>query len=221
MSPLEDMQRLRDALDTAVERRTDATRASSAQQCRLAELRTRLEARRGEILAERIASATAAVGQTSSAAELQDLQLDIEAAEVLARQLDQRRDEADKLCERADQAWRKSVCKFAQAEEATALCEIGRMVTALGEACARGIAAAKVSREFGEIRGSYSLGSRRWYGSAGELTAALREIKWPRWPNPIDPGPFAIQYTDESLATLAGVSEAEEALLVAINGSVE
>jgi hypothetical protein len=167
------MQRLRDELDSALERRTEATNAASAQQRKLAKIRTRLDARRGEILAERIASATAAVGQTSSAAELQDLQLDIEAAEVLARQLEQRRDEANTLCERADRAWRTSVCKFAQAQEATAICEIERMLAALGEACARGIAAAKVSREFGEIRGSYSLGSRRRYGSAGELTAAL------------------------------------------------
>jgi hypothetical protein len=215
------MQRLRDALDTALQRRTDATRASSAQQRRLAELRTRLEARRGEILAERIASATAAVGQTSSAAELQDLQLDIEAAEVLARQLDQRRDEADKLCERKDQAWRKSVCKFAQSEEATALFEIEKILNALGDACARGIAAAKVSREFGEIRGSYNPDTSRWYGSAGQLTAALRKIEWPKWPNPIGPGPFFVQYVNDSLRTLAGVSEAEEMLLSAINGPAE
>jgi hypothetical protein len=215
------MQRLRDALDTALERRKDATRASNAQQRRLAELRTRIEARRGEILAERIASATAAVGQTSSAAELQDLQLDIEAAEVLARQLDQRRDEADTLCERADQAWRKSVCKFAQSEEAAAVSKIENILNALGEACARGIAAAKVSREFGEIRGSYSLDTSRWYGSAGQLAAALRKIEWPKWPNPISPGPFFIQYANESLGTFAGVPEAEEVLLGAINGPAE
>ncbi len=221
MSSLEEMQRLRCALDNALERRANATQASSAQQRKLVEVRGRLETRREEMLAERIAAATASVESTSSAAELQDLQLDIEAAEELARQLERRQEGANALCERAEQAWRKSVCKFAQAQEATAVSEIEKILEALGEACARGIAAAKVSREFGEIRGSYSLGCRRWYGSAGELTAALREIKWPRWPNPIDPGPFTIQYVDESLANLAGVSEAEEALLVAINGSAE
>lgn len=218
MSCLEEMQRLRCALDTALERRADATWASSAQQRKLAEIRRRLEARREEMLAERIAAAAASVEATSSAAELQDLQLDIEAAEELARQLERRREEANALCERAEQAWRKSVCKFAQAQEATAVSEIEGILTALGQACARGIAAAKVSREFGEIRGSYSLDTKRWYGSAGQLTAALRTIEWPRWPNPIGPGPFSIQYVNESLGTLAGVSEAEAAILEAING---
>lgn len=221
MSVLEEMQRLRCALDNALERRADATRASSAQQRKLLEMRRRLETRRGEMLAERIAAAAASVESTSSAAELQDLQLDIEAAEEVARQLERRQEEANALCERAEQAWRKSVCKFAQAQEAIAVSEIEGILEALGQACARGIAAAKVSREFGEIRGSYALDTSRWYGSAGQLTAALRKIEWPKWPNPIGPGPFSIQYVNDSLATLAGVSEAEAAILEAINGPAE
>jgi hypothetical protein len=218
---LEEMQRLRCDLDNALERRANATRASGAQQRKLVEVRRRLGARREEMLAERIAAAAASVESTSSAAELQDLQLDIEAAEQLARQLERRQEEANALCDRAEQAWRKSVCKFAQAQEATAVSEIEGILVALGQACARGIAAAKVSREFGEIRGSYNLDTSRWYGSAGQLTAALRKIEWPTWPNPIGPGPFFVQYVNDSLGTLAGVSEAEEVLLGAINGAAE
>lgn len=210
MSAREEMRLKCRALDDATRHSEEAAASASKQEMRVADLRRQLERRRAALLAERVAATGNVDFAPGSAAELQDLDLDIEAATLLAAQLEQRRLDANSALEKAKSVWAKSVCKFAQEIEAGAIAEIELALAALAKSCARGVAAAKVSRDFGEIRGSYNMPVAHWFGSAGQLVAQLRQIAWPQFPTSIDPSGFGRPQTaGEVPTTLAGVDEAE------------
>jgi hypothetical protein len=213
MSALESMGRSREQRDAAEATSAEAAAAARAGQRRLSDLQTRLADLRQAAIAQRVAANDSGTVAAIKASDIHEVELDLEAAEINCRSLTAAHEKAQQAFNDAHGAWQKAVCRFAQEREASALADVETALETLGDACARAIAAAKVSLDFGEIRGSHNLPTTAWYGSGGRLVAHLREMAWPTWPNVINPGRFKVQFVDEPLAKFPGVLEAETAIL--------
>ena len=220
MSALENLRLKRETRDATAAKSREAAAAARAGRQRVSALKAQLQQLRQGAVAQRIAANDILSPTAIRAADLQEVALDLEAAEINAQRLANDQERLQQTANTAYAAWRKAVCRVAQEHEATALAEVEAALAALAAACARAIAAAKVSLDFGEIRGRHTLPTTAWYGSGGRLVAHLREMSWPTWPNVIDPGPFRSRYTREPLVNFAGVEE-EEANLLTIIGEAE
>lgn len=213
MSALAALRATRDARGVAETKSLDAAAAARAGQRRVADLQKRLADLRQAAVAQRVAANDTGTTAEIKAADIHEVALDLEAAEINYRSLAAAHEKAQQASNRAYAAWQKSVCRVAQEHEAAALADVEKAFEILADACARAIAAAKVSLDHGEIRGSHTLPTSMWYGAGGQIVAQLRDIRWPAWPNSIDPGRFKIQFVNEPLASFSGVAEAEAAIL--------
>jgi hypothetical protein len=212
MSALAALRATRDARDAAETKSLNAAAAERAGQRHVSDLQKRLADLRQTAVVQRVVANDTGTSAAIKAADIHEVELDLEAAEINSRRLTAAREKAQQGLDIAHAAWAKAVCRAAQEQEAVALTEVETALETLGEACARAIAAAKVSLDFGEIRGSYNLPVAEWFGSGGCLAAHLQEMTWPTWPNVINPGPFKNQFR-EPLTKFPGVAEAEAAIL--------
>jgi hypothetical protein len=184
------------AFDEALDASDAAVAAASQQSRRARRLHERAREVRQSAIEHRISIAAGDDhGAQVSPDDTQSSERDAEAADVLAARLAERAEQLSRAATRAEEPWKKAVCAYAQEVETQAIRDIETALEHLSAACARGIAAADISREHGQIRGSHNLGLEKWYGSAGQLVHALRGIEWPTWPNAIDPKGFKVQRT--------------------------
>jgi hypothetical protein len=217
---LADVHASRTALADADRRLTDCNAAAAKQKRLAAELRERAGRVRKMLLEERVAAVSGGAPASTNSQDLIDSEIDADAADLAAEQLARRAADAATALELARKAYDRTVCAFVQACEADAIGEIEAALDTLSSACAQAIAAADLSKEHGQLRGSYNFPITDWFGAGGQLVYELRKIRWPRWPTELGPREFACQYNREMVTNHPGVDAARASIQAQIDDRV-
>ena len=185
--------------------------------------RRHVQALRQRVIEHRIADGPGNEQTAITGADVQEAEIDAEAAQVLSARFERQSVDARVCVEKAEQTWRNAVCAYMQDVEAAAIADVERVLEQLVRPCALAIAAAKISKDYGQTRGSTSMPTSHWFGPVGILVSELRKIKWPKWPSAIrPPGALVAQFTNSLPIHFDGVSEAETEILRAMmEGSPE
>lgn len=150
-----------------------------------------------------LASRMAGLGGTT-VSEVQDIELDADAAEALYDQLKQRSADAKSAVEAARRKLDEAIADAAQAIETDTHSDIHAHLEGLFRALVRSVAAAKVSRDHGRTLGSNHLGLSHMFGLGGRLLSMLQSLDWPRG---FDDHGFKNQWAGQSPTAYPGVDE--------------
>jgi len=204
----------RRAFDDAIEHRDNSAAAVRKQEASLGDLDARIGSIKRGLVQQRVAAATGSAPETMlSDADLPASQLDAEAGRLVLEQLRQRAAEAAAQVDPAEKAWKKAVCAYAAELEAKARGEVEAALQVLSAACAKGIAAATVSRSHGETMGYVSPRIGTMFGPCGILTDVLFSIPSSDWPRDIDRFGFGGRPINQSVTGHPGVAEQVEQIL--------